>query len=195
MICGGKICREGLKEVSTRGGEEEWGKDGSMDPQERKQVLAFPFWWVILIFGTISLFWVQVYVATSGRAGGGQGLFAKRQFLPGELISYFSGKKTVEEEFLFDNMTAREEEEAASYYFNLAENSPGWWGVPEGQVGESESDFVKFSRWLIFQVKCEASPNSEQPLATRPTLHSLMSAMLTLKRSDTITGFCQNICN
>merc|ERR1719391_1771841 len=31
-------CREGLKEVSTRGGEEEWGKDGSMDPQESKQV-------------------------------------------------------------------------------------------------------------------------------------------------------------
>ena len=56
MICGGKICREGLKEVSTRGGEEEWGKDGSMDPQERKQVLAFPFWWVIFIFGTITLF-------------------------------------------------------------------------------------------------------------------------------------------
>ena len=49
-----------------------------------------------------------------------------------------AGKKTVEEEFLFDNMTAREEEEAASYYFNLAENSPGWWGVPEGQVGESD---------------------------------------------------------
>ena len=79
---------------------------------------------------------VQVYVATSGRAGGGQGLFARREFLPGELISYFAGKKTVEEEFLFDNMTAAEEEDAASYYFNLAENSPGWWGVPEGQVGQ-----------------------------------------------------------
>ena len=91
-------------------------------------------------FEACKLFWVQVYVATSGRAGGGQGLFARRQFLPGELVSYFSGKKTVEEEFLFDNMTAKEEEEAASYYFDLAENSPGWWGLPEGQVGESESD-------------------------------------------------------
>ena len=84
---------------------------------------------------------VQVYVATSGRAGGGQGLFARRQFLPGELISYLAGKKTVEEEFLFDNMTAVEEEDASSYYFNLAENSPEWWGVPEDQV--ADSDVVK----------------------------------------------------
>ena len=36
------ICRGGLKEVSTKGGEEEWGKDGSMDPQEKKQVFASP---------------------------------------------------------------------------------------------------------------------------------------------------------
>ena len=71
-------------------------------------------------------------MATSGRAGGGQGLFARRQFLPGDLVSYFAGKKTVEEEFLFDNMTAAEEEDAASYYFGLAENCPEWWGLPEG---------------------------------------------------------------
>ena len=122
-----------MKEVSTKGGEEEWGEDGSMDPQERKQVFVCP-----LSFWGNFLLWMQVYVAKSGRAGGGQGLFARRQFLPGELISYLSGKKTVEEEFLFDNMTAGEEEDASSYYFNLAEDSPGWWGVPEGQVGESD---------------------------------------------------------
>ena len=34
----------------------------------------------------------------------------------------------------------QEEEDASSYYFNLAENSPGWWGVPEGQVAESDVD-------------------------------------------------------
>jgi len=83
-----------------------------MDPQEKK----------------------QVYVATSERAGAGEGLFARRKFLPGELVSYFSGKKTVEEEMFFDNMTAVEEEDAASYYFGLADNCPDWWGVPEDQV-------------------------------------------------------------
>ena len=81
---------------------------------------------------------VQVYVATSGRAGGGQGLFARRRFLPGELISYLSGKKTVEEEIFFDNMTAVEEEDAGSYYFGLAESSPEWWGVPEDQVADTD---------------------------------------------------------
>ena len=80
-------------------------------------------------------------MAPSRIPGGGEGLFARRRFLPGELVSYFGGKKTVEEEFLFENMTAGEKEDAASYYFNLAENSPRWWGVPEGQVTENESGF------------------------------------------------------
>ena len=35
-----QIYRDGLKEVSTKGGEVEWGKEGSMDPQEKKQVFA-----------------------------------------------------------------------------------------------------------------------------------------------------------
>ena len=82
------------------------------------------------------LLFLQVYVATSGKAGGGQGLFARRQFLPGELVSYLSGVKTMAEEFLFDNMTLEEEEDAASYFFNLDEESPRWWGLPEGQVAE-----------------------------------------------------------
>merc|ERR1712218_215627 len=38
-------------------------------------------------------------------------------------------------------MTAGEKEDAASYYFNLAKQSPRWWGVPEGQVTENESGF------------------------------------------------------
>ena len=32
------LSRDGLKEVKTMVEEEEWGKDGSMDPQEKKQV-------------------------------------------------------------------------------------------------------------------------------------------------------------
>ena len=32
------LSRDGLKEVKTTEGGEEWGKDGSMDPQEKKQV-------------------------------------------------------------------------------------------------------------------------------------------------------------
>ena len=75
-----------------------------------------------------------VYVARSGVAGGGEGLFARRTFLPGQLVSYLGGRKTFEEEFLLPNMTAVEEEAAAAYYFHLADNCPAWWGVPAGQV-------------------------------------------------------------
>ena len=38
------------------------------------------------------------------------------------------------EDFLFPNLTEGEVEEAAAYYFNLWSNSPGWWGLPAGQV-------------------------------------------------------------
>ena len=52
LIMQWKICRDGLKEVLTKGGEEEWGKDGSMDPQEKKQVLLFLS---LLFFSTLLL--------------------------------------------------------------------------------------------------------------------------------------------
>ena len=110
---------------------------------------------------------VQVYVATSGRAGGGQGLFARRQFLPGELVSYLSGVKTMEEEFLFDNMTLEEEEDAASYFFNLDEESPRWWGLPEGQVAEimHRGIFEKNSgdRYSTRDAKHNQVPNNHWP--------------------------------
>ena len=64
--------------------------------------------------------------------------YRMKQFLPGDLVSYFSGKKKLEDELFFDNMTAEEEEDAESYSFGLAENSPAWWGVPKGQVAETD---------------------------------------------------------
>ena len=113
------------------------------------------------------LLFLQVYVATSGKAGGGQGLFARRQFLPGELVSYLSGVKTMEEEFLFDNMTLEEEEDAASYFFNLDEESPRWWGLPEGQVAEimHRGIFEKNSgdRYSTRDAKHNQVPNNNWP--------------------------------
>ena len=77
----------------------------------------------------------QVYVATSGIAGGGEGLFARKQFLPGDLVSYFSGKKKLEDELFFDNMTAEEEEDAESYSFGLAEKQSSLVGRARGSGG------------------------------------------------------------
>ena len=101
-----------------RVGREVWGESGAPDPHDRR----------------------SVYVGPSGLEGGGEGLYARRPALPGALLAYFGGRKTVEDDFLFANMTAEEEEDAASYYFNLAAFSPPWWGVPDGQVGDKQTN-------------------------------------------------------
>ena len=43
----------------------------------------------------------------------GEGIFARRLFLPGDLVTYFAGVKTTEEEMFHDNMTEVEEYEAS----------------------------------------------------------------------------------
>ena len=40
-----------------------------------------------------------------------EGLFAKRLFLPGQMVSYFTGVKTTEERMLGPNPLTKEEEE------------------------------------------------------------------------------------
>ena len=72
----------------------------------------------------------SVYVDQSFIPRSKEGVFAVRKFLPGDLISYFGGLKTFEENFLLPDMTEEEEEDAASYYYNLGLNIPSWWGYP-----------------------------------------------------------------
>jgi len=76
----------------------------------------------------------SVYVGESQLAGGGDGLFAKRNFLPGELVSYFGGLKTFEEYFLFSNQSTEEYWDAHSYYIELSDMSPSRWNVPKDTV-------------------------------------------------------------
>lgn len=47
----------------------------------------------------------SVYVSSSEITGAGEGLFAKRTFLPGELVSYFNGVRVLESQMYRDNMT------------------------------------------------------------------------------------------
>ena len=76
----------------------------------------------------------SVYIGNSLMLGAGEGLFARKMFLPGDMVSYFNGVKTTEEDMFHDNMTAAEVEHAGAYYFGLGENVPNSWGVPEDMM-------------------------------------------------------------
>jgi histone-lysine N-methyltransferase SETD7 len=70
-----------------------------------------------------------VYAAQSQIPGANEGIFAKRHYLPGQLISYFIGQLTTEANILFDNQTTVEYDEARSYFFNLGSYTPNAWGL------------------------------------------------------------------
>jgi histone-lysine N-methyltransferase SETD7 len=82
----------------------------------------------------------SVYAATSHIPGANEGVFAKRDFVAGDLVSYFVGLYTKEAHFIFDNQTSAEYEEARAYYFNLGSHSPTAWGLDKDTVMDMPPD-------------------------------------------------------
>ena len=123
----GERCKGGIKEIliepAARDSSVRWEKEETnhwyigkhplvMDPYERK----------------------SAYVGQSLEPGSDEGLFARRAFLPGDIVSYFGGTKTFSSNMFFNNMTDPEVSSAGSYFFKLAANMPEWWGYPEDMV-------------------------------------------------------------
>eukprot|EP00091_Calanus_sinicus_P013606 TRINITY_DN30199_c0_g1_i1.p1 TRINITY_DN30199_c0_g1~~TRINITY_DN30199_c0_g1_i1.p1 ORF type:complete len:288 (-),score=95.93 TRINITY_DN30199_c0_g1_i1:1-864(-) len=123
----GERCKDGIKELmvepAVKDGGVRWEKQEAnhwfigknplvMDPHERK----------------------SVYVGESLIPGSEEGLFARRAFMSGDIVSYFSGTKTFSSNIFFKNMTNAEISSAGAYFFNLAANMPDWWGYPEDMV-------------------------------------------------------------
>ena len=52
----------------------------------------------------------------------------RRNFRAGDLVSYFSGQRTLSTLMFHDNMTSEVTAEVGSYYFNLGDNCAQWWG-------------------------------------------------------------------
>ena len=73
----------------------------------------------------------SVFVKTSLIPGSNEGLFARRAFSPGEIVSYFSGQRTFSWLMVHSNMTQEEEEVTSAYSFDLKYNSPVWWEYPQ----------------------------------------------------------------
>ena len=79
-----------------------------MDPHERRSVYA-----------------------TTSEGGNGDGVFARRKFHSGDLVSYFNGIKTTEKKMFHDNMTDREVDHVGMYYFGLGGGAPRIYNVPK----------------------------------------------------------------
>ena len=93
----------------------------------------------------------SVFVDTSTVEGANEGLFAKRHFRPGDLVSYFSGQRTLQDLILHDNMTVSEMSEAGSYYFNLWNNCVGWWKCTKDvmlEIPHHYRSYLNFRRTL-----------------------------------------------
>ena len=47
----------------------------------------------------------SVYISSSAIAGAEEGVFARRGFLPGDLVTYFNGVRVLETQIYRENMT------------------------------------------------------------------------------------------
>lgn len=121
-------CYYGIKQIKTKykNVDQIWEADDPemwsagktptiMDPHERK----------------------SVFVSNSTIAGADEGLFAKRDFQPGDLISYYGGVKGLsgvnEIQNSGSNLTADDMHYKTSCQFQLSHNAPESWNIPEGQ--------------------------------------------------------------
>ena len=111
----GERCNNGLKELKLEKSAHNqgvmWENTGSklrqygknprvMDPHERK----------------------AVYVGESTNPRAEQGLFARRKFSPGDLVSYYGGERVFLKDIVYPNMTAEEVATAMMYTLVLGEN-------------------------------------------------------------------------
>ena len=108
----GERCNNGVKELQLeRAGEVMWVRGGAgygenpreMDPHERK----------------------SVFVGQSTNPRATQGLFARRKFSRGDLVSYYGGKRLFLRDIVHPNMTAEEVAKATMYTLVLGENMQG----------------------------------------------------------------------
>ena len=64
----------------------------------------------------------SVYVGRSSLAGAGEGLFAKKDFVAGDLVSYFGGVKSFRREFWARNRSEEEVREDFTHLIGIADD-------------------------------------------------------------------------
>ena len=110
------------------------------------------------------------------------GIIFRRHFRAGDLVSYFSGQRTLSDLMFHDNQTDADKAEVGAYYFNLGGNCAEWWGcrlddfvidIPRefrSFVKSVSSDHVMISDTIQYAVNICAG--SARRWGTRPTTGS-----------------------
>ena len=122
----------------------------------------------------------SVYIGSSLISGGGEGVFTRRSFSPGELVSYFNGVRVTEEMMFWDNMTKvgkvmimmmscehnefqEEEYETGRYFFGLGNAAPFSWGIHQElnlDIPERFRSYTDYRTTLGHKVNHKFAPSS-----------------------------------
>jgi len=73
------------------------------------------------------------------------GVYASRDFVAGELVSYFNGLKCMDEEIFSEDMTEDEYEDAGAFYYGLGNDAPYSWGYDVNLELDIPAKFRKIS--------------------------------------------------
>ena len=73
----------------------------------------------------------SVYVGKSTKPKANEGLFARRTFLPGDIVSYYGGQKVLIEDTIFKNMSTEEVYEESAYHMTIGKEAKELFGYPE----------------------------------------------------------------
>ena len=124
----------------------------------------------------------SVYVGQATNPIAKEGLFAKRKFSRGDIVSYFGGQKLFKEDKIFLNMTVEERQEAESCHLALGQYAPPWWGYPPDlliDVPEEYRSVVEYRTTLGHKANHSFRNNAEYAFVDHPVLGGIACLVAT----------------
>ena len=118
----------------------------------------------------------SVYVKKSTNPVAFEGLFARRNFLPGDIVSYYGGQKVYNEEKVFDNMTLEEKYEVSACHLALGKRAPVWLGLPPDLLVDVSAEFrsvVEYRTTLGHKANHSFDNNVEYWVVNHPVLGAI----------------------
>ena len=124
----------------------------------------------------------SVYVKESSNPSAKEGLFAKRKFVQGDIVSYYGGLKLFVKDKNFDNMTSGEITEACACHLSLGIYAPASWGFPRKlllDVPEKYRSLVEYRTTLGHKANHSFKNNAEYTAVDHPVLGGIACLVAT----------------